>query len=144
MSPPLDDQGAVPLEAGDEDRRHLTLPGGLPGQTVQDRVLFIEFWQREIERRLGEGVKQFGEIKIAVNDLQQAVRPKPLSVMKFLPVLVVGTLSLLGFVWAAARYPDRHEFDTKINTVQTDVAAMRLEQAQITGKLDMLLRGAKP
>jgi hypothetical protein len=143
-----DDTGAVPREAVDDERRSLTSPGGLPGFSLPDRVLALEMslnaWERRqrdkdiaTESRLREGAESFSE-------LRRAVAPKPLSLVKILPVLIVAMLSLLGFVWAAARYPDRREFDTKINSVQTDVAAMRLELAQTTIKLDMLLKGAKP
>ena len=142
-----DDTGAIPHEAVDDERRSLTSPGGLPGFSLPDRVLALEMslnaWERRqrdkdatTELRLREGAESFSE-------LRRAVAPKPLSLVKMLPVLVVAVLSLLGFVWAAARYPDRHEFDTKLNTVQADISAIRLEQVQTTIKLDMLLKGAK-
>ena len=139
-----EDTGAIPREAVDDERRSLTQPGGLPGQSIYDRVVGLEYESRirrekdaALELRLREGAEAFSE-------LRRAVAPKPLSLVKILPVLVVAVLSLLGFVWAAARYPDRREFDTKINSVQADVAAMRLELAQTAIKLDMLLKGAKP
>ena len=144
----MNDDGAVPQEANDDERRSLTQPGGHPGFSLPDRVLALEMslnaWERRqrdkdatTELRLREGAESFSE-------LRRAVAPKPMSLVKMLPVLVVAVLSLLGFVWAAARYPDRHEFDTKLNTVQADISAIRLEQVQTTIKLDMLLKGAKP
>ena len=128
----------------DEPERSYTRPGGIPGQSIQDRVLGLEVeWRLQrakdaaLEGRLREGAESFGE-------LRRAVAPKPLSLVKILPVLIVAVLSLLGFVWAAARYPDRSEFDAKINSMQADVAAMRLELAQTTWRLDALLKGLKP
>ena len=143
----MNDDGAVPQEANDDERRSLTQPGGHPGFSLPERVLGLEYSLATLERhqreretatetRLREGAESFSE-------LRRAVAPKPMSLVKMLPVLVVAVLSLLGFVWAAARYPDRHEFDTKLNTVQADISAIRLEQVQTTIKLDMLLKGAK-
>jgi hypothetical protein len=144
----MNDDGAVPRESADDDRRSLTSPGGMPGFSLPDRVLALELALTSAERRQREKEAatdaRLREGAEAFSDLRKAIAPKPMSLVKILPVLVVGVLSLLGFVWAAARYPDRHEFDTKINSVQTDVAAMRLELAQTTWKLDTLLKGMKP
>jgi hypothetical protein len=141
------DEGAIPEQLQDEPRS-LTRPGGMTGFSLPDRVLALEIALNSAERRQREKEAatdaRLREGAEAFSDLRKAIAPKPMSLVKILPVLVVGVLSLLGFVWAAARYPDRHEFDTKINSVQTDVAAMRLELAQTTWKLDALLKGLKP
>jgi len=142
------DEGAIPTEAIDEPARSLTQPGGMSGLSLPERVLALGIALNSLERRQREKEAttdaRLREGAEAFSDLRKAIAPKPMSLVKILPVLVVGVLSLLGFVWAAARYPDRHEFDTKINSVQTDVAAMRLELAQTTWKLDALLKGIKP
>jgi hypothetical protein len=140
MTAPLDDQGAIPDEVADDPARHLTRPGGVPGATVYDRVLGLEFWRLEVERRLHDGVSQFTDIKSEVNRLQ----PKPRSFTSMLPFLIPVVILAGTMLWQAARYPDRREFDAKLNTVQTDVAAIRLEQAQIAIKLDMILKGRLP
>ena len=131
------DEGAIPHIAVDDEQRSLTQPGGLPGQSLHDRVVGLEYeWRlrREkdaaLEVRLREGAQSFA-------DLRQAVAPKPLTLGKvWLPLTAIG-ITLLGFVWAAARYPDRHEFDAKINATQADVATMRVELAKISAQLEM-------
>ena len=96
-----------------------------------------------LEGRLREGAESFGE-------LRRAVAPKPLTLSKVWLPLASLVLVLLGFVWAAARYPDRHEFDAKINSTQSDVATMRVELAKIAAQLDMaatiraILKESKP
>ncbi len=135
-----DDTGAIPDELADEPERKLTRPGGVPGATVYDRVLGLEFWRLEVERRLHEGVATFEGIKREVGALQ----PKPRSFLSMLPFLIPVVILAGTMLWQAARYPDRREFDAKLNTVQADVAAIRLEQAQSTIKLDLLLKGRGP
>ena len=140
-----DDPAAVSEQIQDEPIRRLTRPGGLPltavsCQGVHDRVLGLEFWRLEVERRLHEGVATFEGIKREVGALQ----PKPRSVLSMLPFLIPVVILAGTMLWQAARYPDRREFDAKLNTVQADVAAIRLEQAQATIKLDMLLKGRGP
>ena len=144
------DEGAIPHEAVDDERRSLTQPGGLPGQSLHDRVVGLEYeWRlrREkdvaLESRLRDGAQAF-------SDLRAAVAPKPLSLAKVWLPLAAIVLTLLGFVWAAARYPDRREFDAKINSTQSDVAGMRVELAKIAAQLDMaatiraILKEGKP
>ena len=140
-----DDPAAVSEQIQDEPIRRLTRPGGLPltavsCQGVHDRVLGMEFWRLEVERRLHEGVATFEGIKREVGALQ----PKPRSFLSMLPFLIPVVILAGTMLWQAARYPDRREFDAKLNTVQADVAAIRLEQAQSTIKLDMLLKGRGP
>ena len=58
-----DDPAAVSEQIQDEPIRRLTRPGGLPltavsCQGVHDRVLGMEFWRLEVERRLSAGVSQ--------------------------------------------------------------------------------------
>jgi hypothetical protein len=131
-------------EVADDDRRNLTQPGGVPGFSVADRVLGLEhdmralqLRQRERETAVDGRLREGAE---AVSDLRAAVAPKPLSLVKFLPTLIDGVLSLLGFVWAAAQYPSRREFET----LKADLSAIRLEQVQTTAKLDLILKGIKP
>ena len=83
---PTDEQGAIPDELTDGPARSLTRPGGVPGATVYDRVLGLEFWRLEVERRLHEGVATFEGIKREVGALQ----PKPRSFLSMLPFLIPG------------------------------------------------------
>ena len=140
-----DDPAAVSEQIQDEPLRRLTRPGGLPltavsCQGVHDRVLGMEFWRLEVERRLSAGVSQFTELRNSMSALQ----PKPRSFTSMLPFLIPVVILAGTMLWQAARYPDRREFDAKLNTVQADVAAIRLEQAQSTIKLDLLLKGRNP
>jgi hypothetical protein len=145
-----DDTGAVPRGVVDDERRSLTQPGGLPGQSIYDRVVGLEYELRlrrekdlALEARLREGAQAF-------SDLRKAVAPQPLTLGKVWLPLAAIAITLLGFVWAAARYPDRHEFDAKINSTQSDVATMRVELAKIAAQLDMaatiraILKESKP
>ena len=144
------EEGAIPEHATDDPERSFTRPGGIPGQTLQDRVLGLEVeWRLQrakdaaLEGRLREGAESFGE-------LRRAVAPKPLALSTVIVPIVAIVSTLLGFVWAAARYPDRHEFDAKINATQADVATMRVELAKIAAQLEMaatiraILKEGKP
>ena len=73
----MSDEGAVPREAVDDERRSLTQPGGHPGFSLPDRVLGLEYslatferHQREretaTETRLREGAESFSELRRAV------------------------------------------------------------------------------
>ena len=137
----MDETGAIPERATDDPERSFTRPGGVPGQSIQDRVVGLEYEIRMIERqrrerelaidaRLREGAESFG-------DLRKAVAPKPLSMIQVLPAAVAIVLALLSFAWAAGRYPDRKEFDAKLNSTQADVSAMRVELTRIAAQWDM-------
>jgi len=131
-----DDRGAIPQNSVDEAERSITRPGGIPGSSLPDRVLGLEWWRVEVERRLGTGVAQFTELKSAVNALQ----PKPRSFLSMLPFLVPVIILAGTMLWQAARYPDRKEFEA----VRAELWQIRLEQVQSSAKLDLILKGAKP
>ena len=127
-----DTPGAVPEQLQEEPVRRLTRPGGLPSsaascQGVHDRVLGLEFWRLEVERRLGVGNSQFGELQRALNALQ----PKPRSFTSMLPFLVPVIILAGTMLWQAARYPDRREFED----VKVQMSSFRVEQAKTTEQL---------
>ena len=132
----MDPEGAIPQQATDDEGRTLTRPGGLPGFTLQDRVLGLEWWRLEIERRLVAGVTQFTELKNGIGALQ----PKPRSFVSILPFLIPVIILAGTMLWQAARYPDRREFES----LKTELSAIRVEQAQTSAKLDLLVRESKP
>lgn len=103
----------------------------------------------KIESRLEVGQKEFGALRdeqraqrAIIEQLRQEVqdvtRPKPMSrlqVFAFVAGPVLGICVLIGgFVWQAARYPDRSEF----NAAQGEAAAA---QRSTTAKLYELDRG---
>ena len=131
-----DDPAAVSEQIQDEPIRRLTRPGGLPltavsCQGVHDRVLGLEFWRLEVERRLHEGVATFEGIKREVGALQ----PKPRSFLSMLPFLIPVVILAGTMLWQAARYPDRHEFED----VKTQMNGFRVEQAKTTEQLTRAL-----
>jgi hypothetical protein len=103
----------------------------------------------KIESRLEAGQKEFGALRdeqraqrAIIEQLRQEVqdvtRPKPMSrlqVFAFVAGPVLGVCVLIGgFVWQAARYPDRSE----LNAAQGEAAAA---QRSTTSKLYELDRG---
>jgi hypothetical protein len=126
------DEGAIPEQLQDEPLRRLTRPGGLPAnaascQGVHDRVLGMEFWRLEVERRLSAGVAQFTELKNSMSALQ----PKPRSFTSMLPFLIPVIILAGTMLWQAARYPDRREFED----VKVQMSSFRVEQAKTTEQL---------
>jgi uncharacterized coiled-coil protein SlyX len=102
-----------------------------------------------LEVRLENGHKEFAslreELRLLRTKIEQVERdsaPKPMSrpqilALVFGPLLIVG-----GFVWNAARYPDRGEFDQAQQAAedaarQTERKLFALEQAQALQAADL-------
>lgn len=107
-----------------------------------------------IEVRLENGQKEF----MALREEQRAIRstleqmardlaPKPMSKIQ-LAGFVIGPLVLLGgYVWTAARYPDRVEFNAAQSAAAETARALdlrlnRLEAAQALQAKDLQTTGA--
>ncbi len=66
-------------------------------------------WEvKHLEHRLSEGAKAFSDIRDSVAALKEEIRPRPWKVVSIVATVFVAAV---GVVWAAARYPDREEFD---------------------------------
>jgi hypothetical protein len=89
------------------------------------------------ESQLRGGAEMFATLRRDIGDLQVATAPKPMSRFQLLAFIlgpVIGTIVFMGtFVWQAARYPDRAEF----NAARAEAAAAwdrlteSIEQAKI-------------
>lgn len=103
----------------------------------------------KLEVRLENGQKEFmalreeqRTLRAKIEQVERDAAPKPMSrqqiiAMIFGPLLVVG-----GFVWYAARYPDRTEFDTAQQAAQeaarqTERKLFELEQRQALQAADL-------
>lgn len=106
--------------------------------TISDRLTKAEGRDEAVERRLAEGVQTFTDIRTEL----RAMSPKPLSTWKVIGFILGPVLALLvlvgGFIWQAAKYPDRSEFEDakkQIGEVQTrltvDISAFKVEQVQL-------------
>jgi hypothetical protein len=117
----------------------------------------VEWEVEQIQQRLKDGATTFSALRDSVAELKDEIRPKPIR----LALGLVGAFTaVLGVVWAAARYPDREEFDAarrktedklydldrrsieaagEQQLIKRDVADIAKGQAAIEDKLDRAL-----
>lgn len=110
----------APTEPGDIDSRL---------RHVEDRIARSE-WKAEVtDKRLHEGAESFEmtrqSLELLRSRLEEAIRPKPFPAWK-LAGLFAGLVSLVaGWIWQAARYPDRQEFQSLQSKVDTELEKLR-------------------
>lgn len=113
----------------------------VPGDEMSDlreRVAKLEWWHEQVDRRLGEGAEQFSELRRsianAVNEVKEAhdrikdaIAPKPTQWAKVGGILFAIVVTVMAWVWQAARYPTRGEMDELRGIIQT----LQIDQAVI-------------
>jgi len=131
----------------------VTIPTPIPAPpaTDRERIVVLETEQHAMRARLREGAETFGALreelgavskqvaaelektretideKITALDVQiRALAPKPAPLGRVLIAVAPIVLVLLGFVWGAARYPDRPEFAAVERRVAEIEAQIRL------------------
>lgn len=112
--------------------------GGPSRVTLDKRVDRIEWQQDAIDKRLSEGAETFSEVRQSIKDIHDELKPKPIATWKIASFALTIMLLVGAWIWQAARYPDRTEFnearqatEAKANKVQADVQHLRMEQVKI-------------
>jgi hypothetical protein len=102
-------------------------------------VTQVEFRQEEIDKQLHEGAESFVSIRKAIDDVQDQVRPKPVPTWKIVAVAITAMALLGGWVWQAAQYPNRDEFEA----VRAETSEIKMEQVRIQADLRAMREGQK-
>lgn len=101
-------------------------------------------WQVEnIEKRLKDGAETFGEVKRAIAEVRkeigvayekfrEAIAPKPISPLRVLAIAFPIFVVVAAWIWQAASYPGRGEFDR----LRDDQAELRANQMLIRESVD--------
>lgn len=112
------------------------------GKPIGERVSRIEWEQESIRERLNAGAETFSEMTQSQKELHEQIRearkPVPTPWWKIVG-LMVGVLSMiLVWVWYAAKYPNRDEFNNarqqnteRAKTLERGLQQLKLEQVQI-------------
>ena len=90
-----------------------------PGEQDEREQLLKIGWELEsVQNRLADGAETFASLK---RRLQKLETPKPLQVTKVAAVVIGALAMVFGWVWQAARYPDRAEY----SALKTRIADLR-------------------
>jgi hypothetical protein len=86
-------------------------------------------WQLEdINKRLNVGAENFTNIRRSQasleRELQEVKTPKPIQTWRMAGFVLTVVVMVAGWIWAAARYPDREEY----NALERELRTLR-EQA---------------
>lgn len=124
-----------------------TTQGGSGGD-LTERVIGLEHGLESLARRIGDklddGAERFAIIKRQLEQLEQSTRPRPVDRWKAAALVVTVLLVIVGWIWQAAKYPDRAEYGSLATKVETAEAATRvrldqLREAHIKTQTDVLL-----
>lgn len=164
MSPHTSPHGVPVVESGenpavDDDAVEQRWLAGL---TIEQRMLLVEdryrTMRRDTRRSLNEGAQKFSEIRAELGAINTKLERKPLSLLQLGGFLLTSFLAIGAIIWAAARYPERAEFNESRRQVDDmkfivhdlvrdvgDVKELRRDVAEIKSSLIRLLaQGAKP
>lgn len=97
------------------------------GFVLKERVQRVEWEHESIKKRLAEGAKSFSEVRTGLEQIKDELKPKPTPLWKMVSVAITIGIIVCAWVWQAAKYPDRAEF----NRVHQQVESLKLEQVEI-------------
>jgi uncharacterized damage-inducible protein DinB len=105
---------------------------------LHERVRELEWWRKDIQRRLQEGAQSF-------DDLRKAIRPQPKPLWVIFSFALTVAMIITGAIWTAAHYPNRNEFDSlkdhvvKMELHFTDeIGNLKVGMAELKGTVDTI------
>jgi len=107
---------------------------GRGDKPLPERVGRLEWELEQVETRLDKGAQAFSDIRNEHQQLRDAVAPKPTPTWKVIAVGLTVITLLAGWVWQAAKYPNRDEFDT----VRREVNTLKLDQVKIQKDIESI------
>ena len=117
---------------------------------IHERVRELEWWRKDIQRRLQEGAQSFDELRRAVNSVDKKLQPRPKPLWTILGFGLTLLTIIVGAAWAAAHYPNRGEFDSlkdhsvKMELHFTDeIGNLKVEMAELKGIVDSVKDGVR-
>jgi len=99
--------------------------------------LRVEVQQESIDKRLREGAESFSTLRKSIDEVHEKIKPKPVPTWKVVAVAITALALLGGWVWQAAQYPDRDEFEA----VRQETSAIKIEQVRIQADLRAMRDG---
>lgn len=89
-------------------------------------------WELEtVNERLDRGAATFSDLRRAT----ELLTPKPTPPWKIVGIVVTVAVLLAGWVWQAAKYPNRDEF----NSVREEVGILKIEQVKMQADIDAIV-----
>jgi hypothetical protein len=109
---------------------------------LPERVSRIEWEQEAIHSRLNDGARTFAEITQTQKELHEEIadakKPVPLQWWKVAGLILTILVLVVTWVWQAAKYPDREEFNRARQATEErakghdkDLSDLKLEQVKI-------------
>lgn len=105
----------------------------------------MEWQQESIDKRLNEGAETFSEVRQSIKDIHEQLKPKPIPMWKVASFALTIMLLVGAWIWQAARYPDRDEFnearqtgEAKTDLVQIEVTHLKLEQVKMQSNISQI------
>lgn len=117
---------------------------------LEKRIYALEIKLKETERRqdvrLSDGAKTFHKHEDRLADLEARMLPKPADKWKVAGLVIGVLLTVAAWVWQAARYPDRAEYNGLAQKVeqlddQVDGRVRLLREAQVDAATKVMLLG---
>ena len=86
---------------------------------LHERTRELEWWRKDIQRRLQEGAQSFDDLRKAVavvdkrvSDVDKKTQPHPKPLWVILSFCVTVAMIIASIAWTAGHYPSRGEFDS--------------------------------
>ena len=117
---------------------------------LHERVRELEWWRKDIQRRLQEGAQSFDELRRAVNAVDKKLQPRPKPVWTILGFGLTLLTIIIGVAVTAGRYPNRAEFDSlKSNVAKMElhftdeIGNLKVEMAELKGTVGAVKEGVQ-
>lgn len=101
---------------------------------LRERVQRHGYQIESIEKRLSDGADAFAKVRASIEDVRKEQQPKPTPPWKIASIAIAIATMVLAWVWQAAKYPDRSEF----NQVNSKVQELKLDQVQIQSDINAI------
>jgi len=114
-----------------------------------ERVAKVEWRTEAIDERLAQGAEAFSDLRNSMADVrsdiqqahdrfQEAIQPKPMAVWKIAGLVLTVVVLVSSWIWQAAKYPNREEFNASKQESQLsqeklsdEIDSVKLKQAEI-------------
>lgn len=102
-------------------------------RVLDEKIHKLEWRSDAFNDRLNMGSSTFAEMKHELDQL----KPKPIHAWKIISTIIGVALVIAGFIWQAARYPDRTEYNANVYrtnqeniTMQREIQDLKEQQIQ--------------
>lgn len=117
--------------------------------TLAERVGRVEWEQEAIHKRLNDGARTFSEITQTQKELHEAIadakKPPAVQWWKIAGLIATILILVITWVWQAARYPDREEFnrarqqtEDRAKGLDNGLNDLKLEQVKIQSSVQAI------